>query len=78
MKKKTDCAFWRNSACALRRRCCCLCVMHFRSVEGIDEIKDYIDVVSARKLAARSLVISCITILISLLALFVSIAKQVL
>lgn len=74
---KLKCWFFQKGECILHSWWWCrVCPWHIRKIEGIDDPKSYIDLVTGKRLASRSLTIAIITITIALLSLLISLKKS--
>jgi hypothetical protein len=72
---KTDplCWFYQGNTCIVHSCWWCLiCPWRIREISGLNETKDYLDLVNSRRLATRALIISIITIIIAVFAVFIS------
>ena len=67
------CYFWQEGTCIVHSCWWCLiCAWRIRKINGLNETKDYLDLVNSRRLATRALMISIITIIIAVFAVFIS------
>ena len=71
------CYFFQEGECILNSWYWCrICPWHIKKIKSIDDPKSYIDLVTGKRLAARSLTIAIITIAIALLSLLISLKKS--
>jgi hypothetical protein len=70
------CHFKIKGTCALDRCFCILCTHRIASIDGISEMKDYINIVTTRNNSLNAMIIAIISLLISFLTLILKIYEN--
>lgn len=70
------CHFNVRGKCALNRGSCCFCSHHIKDIDGIYEMKDYINIVTTRNNTRNALSISILALIISFLTLLLKIIES--
>lgn len=69
---KTTCYFYQNIQCVLNKKICLFCNMRINQIEGVFEVKDYINIVNTRNMNRRALYISILSLFMSFLAIIIN------
>jgi len=71
-----NCYLKKEGKCVLyKKTLCCLCSYKIREIKGMDEIKDYINIVFSRNNTKRAYVLSVFALLVSALMLFLKLLE---
>lgn len=74
---KSNCFFYIDdiTKCVWDKKCCFFCSYKIKSIKGMDKIenmKDYVNLVTSKNNAKRAFWVSIIALLVSLFALFIN------
>ena len=73
---QTDCFLRKKGKCVLCKKSpCCLCAYKIKKIDGIDDIKDYVNIVLSRNNTKRAYVVSALSLLVSGLMLFLKLLE---
>jgi hypothetical protein len=73
--EKSACHFFQEGTCILHRKWCGLCDRNIETIEGLTATKDYLEIVNQRKMNGFTAIMAFASLLVSILALFVSVLK---
>lgn len=74
--KNPECYFYQGNKCILSKWFCFLCAYQIKKIEGITQPNDYLNYVSNKRVAKHTFVLSFLSLMISIFALFVSLIKK--
>jgi hypothetical protein len=73
---KSKCFLKKQSKCVLgRKNPCCMCSYSIKKIEGIDDMKDYVNIVMSRNNTKRAYIVSALSLLVSALMLVLKILE---
>jgi len=76
MKTKNECYLKRKGECVLDKMTpCCLCSYKIKEIEGMTEMKDYVNIVMSRNNTKRAYIVSALSLLVSALMLILKILE---
>lgn len=75
--RQPECYFMQNKKCIMHIKTCILCSSFTKKISGMDTPYQYISLISNRKLATRSLIISALSLLVAFCALILSFIKVI-
>ena len=70
------CQFKKKNECVLQKSVCCLCSLKIEPIEGITEMKDYINIVTTRNNSNRTYNIAVLALIISFVTLILKILEK--
>ena len=71
-----SCHFNVKDKCVLRKSFCFICTHKIETIEGVTEMKDYINIVTTRNNTKIAMLVSVLSLLISFLTLALKVLEQ--
>jgi len=72
---KSQCYFYQEQNCILNRPICLFCSSYMKKIKNMTDVKDYLSLVSTRRLSTKSLFISIISLIIAIITAMFNIYK---
>ena len=72
---KPSCYFYQDNKCILHRCNCFFCSSFTKRISGMTEVYQYVNLISTRRMATRSLFISCVSLIVSFLVFILTFIK---